>query len=68
MKFYDGNKWHPAEDLQIYVRSMGKALAITTAIVGDEKANEYMAINDDEAVVACVGPLVLLADKYDKGE
>jgi L-asparaginase II len=54
-------------DVALYVRSMGKALQVLAIAETDAEANAYCAKHDHLAVVACVGHLVLLADKYDPG-
>jgi len=51
----------------LYVRSMGKALRLLAIADNDDDANRYMSRNDRAAVVACFGPLVLMADKHDNG-
>jgi hypothetical protein len=53
--------------IDLYVRSMGKRLRVTAIADNDDEANAHMATTDD-AVIACVGPLVLMANMYDKGE
>ena len=50
------------------IRSMGKRLRVTAIFDNDDEANQHMASHPSDAVVACLGPFVLLADKYDKGE
>ena len=56
-----------AKGQTIYVRSMGKALRVTGLFETDAGANAWMERHDNDAVVACWGHLVVLADKYDKG-
>ena len=51
----------------LYVRSMGKALRLMAIADTDDDANRYMMRNDRAAVVACFGPLILMADKHDNG-
>lgn len=57
--------------VQLYVRSMGKALKVTAIALSEEAANLYCQQHDEAAVVAQIGPngnaLILLADKYDPG-
>jgi hypothetical protein len=55
--------------VQLYVRSMGKALKVTAIALNVEYANAHCAKHPDDAVVACIGrdDLVLLANKYDPG-
>ncbi len=50
-----------------YIRSMGKALRLVAIADNDDDANRFMMRNDGAAVVACLGPLVLMADKNDNG-
>jgi len=52
----------------IYVRSMGKALRIVAIAESVAEANRYMEKHDDAALIAEVGPLLLMANKYDTGE
>lgn len=59
------HKAKPTETL--YMRSMGKNLKILAMATSDEEANALMAKHDNLAVIACFGPFVLLADKYDRG-
>ena len=54
-------------EVMLYVSSMRKALRVTAIFDNDREANEHMAKHSEAAVVACVGPLVLIADKYDQG-
>lgn len=56
----------PKSDEQIYIHSMGKRLKLTAVALTDDAANEHCGKTDD-AVVACFGSLVLLANKYDNG-
>ena len=51
----------------LYVASMRKMLRVTAIFGSDDDANSYMAKHKDEAVVACFGRFVLLANVYDKG-
>lgn len=51
----------------LYVQSMGKALRVTAIFDNPSDANHYMARNKDEAVVAELGTMVLIANVYDKG-
>jgi hypothetical protein len=51
----------------VYVRSMGKALRITAIFGDDAGANAHMEKHSNEAVVACFGHLVFLANVYDRG-
>ena len=55
------------ESDQLLMRSMGKTLRILAIFDNDDEANDYMSRHDNMACIACFGPFVLLADKYDKG-
>lgn len=57
----------PKPDERVYIHSHGKRLRLTAIATTDEAANRHMAKTDD-AVIACFGPLVLMANKYDNGE
>ncbi len=52
---------------KLYVRSMGKLLRVTAIFASDDEANAYMERHRDEAVVACFGQLVFIANLYDRG-
>jgi hypothetical protein len=54
-------------EIQLYVRSMGKLLKVTSAFETDEAANAHMATHRDEAVVAVIGNTIFLANIYDHG-
>ncbi|MEA1050483.1 hypothetical protein U5801_11775 [Lamprobacter modestohalophilus] len=57
-----------AKGQTIYVRSMGKALQVTALFDNDDEANAWMGKpGNEDAVVACWGHLVVLANKYDRG-
>lgn len=53
--------------VDLYVRSMGKALKVTAIALNTEIANAYMQAHHGQAMVAQVGDLILLADQYDPG-
>lgn len=55
------------QEQTLYVRSMGKALRVLAIADNDKEANAYMERHDEAAVIAEFGPLILMADKYDKG-
>lgn len=57
----------PMGENWFYIRSMGKALRILAIAESDAEANALCAKHDAWAVVACLGPLVLIADRYDPG-
>jgi hypothetical protein len=52
----------------LYIRSMGKALRVVAIADSTDDANRYCETHPNAAVVAEIGSLVLLADKYDHGE
>jgi len=55
-------------DERLFVYTMGKRLRITAIFTDDDAANAHMGKpGNNDAVVACFGPFVLLADKYDHG-
>lgn len=54
-------------ETRFYIRSMGKLLRVTAMLESDDEANAYMRKHDGAAVVACLGSLVLVADKNDHG-
>jgi len=54
------------QDDKLFIYSMNKRLRITAIFTDDESANKHMEKTDD-AVVACFGPFVFLANKYDHG-
>lgn len=56
---------HPPEEVYLY--SMGKRLRLTAIFDNDDDANAHMEKSND-AVVACFGPFILCADKYDQGQ
>ena len=60
------HKIGPGVDL--YVRSMGKRLRVLEVCTSVDEANARMASVDSLAVVAESDGLILLADKWDKGE
>lgn len=53
--------------MQLYVRSMGKLLAVTALFDSDDSANAYCETHRDEGVVATGAGLVFLANLYDRG-
>lgn len=56
------------QDDKLYIYSMGKRLRVTAVFSDDESANAHMARHSDDAVIACFGQFVFLANKYDHGE
>jgi len=59
-----GSKLKESEFL--YVRSMGKAHRVTAIFTDDDAANAHM-VKTDEAVMAVMGPFILLARTHDLG-
>lgn len=55
------------EEQTLYVRSMGKALRVTTIFTDDATANAYMARTKDEGVVTEFPPFIFLANLHDQG-
>ena len=55
-----------SKDERLFIFSMGKRLRITAIFTDDDAANAHMAKTDD-AVIACHGPFIFLANKYDRG-
>lgn len=60
--------YRPKPGELVYIFSMGKRLKLTAIATSDDAANRHMAKNPKDAVVACFGPLVLMANRYDQGE
>ncbi len=50
------------EDLYIY--SMGKRFRVTGIFTDDASANSHMKRNSNDAVIACFGPFIVMAEKY----
>lgn len=55
------------EDDRLLIQSMGKALRVTAIYSTDDDANSHMQRHPNDAVIACFGPFVFLANKYDLG-
>lgn len=53
--------------MQIYLRSMGKLLAVTAIFFNDSDCNAYLENHRDEGVIAEGGGLVFCANLYDHG-
>lgn len=60
--------WKAKTEEKLLFRSMGKSFRITAFADNDADANRYMETHDRAAVIACMGPLVFMADKYSAGE
>lgn len=59
--------YKPKKYEKLYIRSMSKSFLVTAIFDNDKEANEFMEKNENQVVIACFGPLVFLADKYDQG-
>lgn len=55
------------DDLLLF-RSMGKSFRITAIFTNDDDANAHMARHPADAVIACFGPFIFLANKYSAGQ
>lgn len=55
-------------DDHLYIYSMGKRLKVTAIFTNEEEANGYMAVHDEQSVIASFEPFVFLANRFDKGE
>lgn len=53
---------------KLIFRSMGKSFYVTAIATSDDEANAHMAKHDDDAVIACFGPFVIMANKYAAGQ
>lgn len=60
-------KFTTKDQVEIYVRSMGKLLQVTACFETDAEANAYMESHRDEGVVAEKQGNILLANLYDPG-
>ena len=49
---------------RLVVYSMGKQFVVTAIADRADEANSYMANHKDEAVIACIGPLIIIANTY----
>lgn len=60
---------HKAQDHEfLYIHSMGKRIRVTAIYTDTDDANRHMERSDNnDAVIACFGPFIFLADKYDTG-
>jgi hypothetical protein len=56
------------DEQRLYIRSMGKLLRVTAVALTDDAANAHMARHDNDALVAIVNGLRLMADKHDPGQ
>ena len=50
---------------QIFIRSMGKSFRVQAVATTEDAANAYCSKHDSAAVIACMGPLIFIANKYD---
>lgn len=49
----------------VRIRSMGKHFRIRAIADSDAEANDYCAKHRDTGVIACMGPLIFIADLYE---
>jgi hypothetical protein len=56
-----------ADDQILYVRMYGKAVRVTAIFQNDDDANAFMARHPEQSVIACFGPLILIANAADLG-
>ena len=57
---------HTAKDGEnLYVYSMGKRFRVIGIFDTDTAANTYCAKHDAAAVIACFGPFIIVANKYE---
>lgn len=64
----DGATIKPKPSEEVYIHSMGKRLRLTAIATTDDAANAHMGKpSNEDAVIACFGPLVLMANKHDNG-
>jgi hypothetical protein len=52
---------------RLYIRSMGKLLRVTAIFDTVQAANLHMQRHREQAVVAEIGTVILLADVHDRG-
>jgi len=52
----------------LLLRSMGKSFRIVAIATDNDEANEHMRKHPEAAVIACFGPFIFMADKYDGGQ
>lgn len=65
LSYHDGVKWHRNETC-LTVRSMGKDFEVMAIATTDDAANGFMATHTGAAVMACIGPFILLANRYEQ--
>ena len=49
----------------LWLCSMGKRFQVTAIFTEEAEANAHMETHDDQAVIACFGPFIVLANKYE---
>ena len=59
-------KYIAKTDDKLFLFSMGKRLRVTAIFTDLAEANAHMGRTDD-AVIACFGPFIILANQYGKG-
>lgn len=52
-------------DENVRIRSMGKHFRIRAIADTDDEANEFCLKHRDTGVIACLGPLIFIADIYE---
>lgn len=57
--------YRPKAGEQVWIFSMGKRFALTAITDNNAEANAYMEKHDNDAVIACFGSLVFIANKYE---
>jgi hypothetical protein len=55
------------KDHKLFFEAMGRRFRLTAIFHSDAEANAHMEANAGQAVIASVGPYVLIADKFDSG-
>lgn len=58
-------KYRARPEQNVYINSMGKAFRVEAWATTDAEANAIMEASPHLAVIACIGPLVLLAGAND---
>lgn len=53
------------KDEHLWIHSMGKRFRVYAIFCNEDEANRYMERNDRAAVIACHGPLIFVANKYE---
>lgn len=57
---------HIAKEGEIlWIYSMGKRFQVRAIFTNDDSANNYMRQHEETACIACFGPFVIIANKYE---